>query len=284
MLLLGKFFPVARLVKLQNSCKSPVLRRGTVAARQTGVNVSLYQAAAAMNANARWQEVISENLASASIPGFKKQDMSFDAVQAGVMSQAYPDGRVQFNVPRATATTNFAQGQLRETGVKTDVAIDGKGFFEVQLPSGATAYTRDGEFHINSSGNLVTKQGFPIVGESGPIQIDTKSGGALSISSTGEISQGSDVRGKLKVVDFNRPELLTQISGGHFSANNPALQTVDLPITSVRQGFLESANTTSVNEMASMIGVMRNFEANQRIMQVHSERMGRAISELGNPN
>ena len=89
-----------------------------------------------MNANARWQEVISENLASASIPGFKKQDMSFDAVQAGVMSQAVPDGRVQYNMPRASSSTNFSQGSLRETGVNTDVAIDGKGFFEVQLPSG----------------------------------------------------------------------------------------------------------------------------------------------------
>ena len=248
------------------------------------MNVSLYQAAAAMNANARWQEVISENLASASIPGFKKQDMSFDAIQAGVMSQANPDARVQYNMPRATASTNFSQGQLRETGVNTDVAIDGKGFFEVQLPSGATAYTRDGEFHVNASGNLVTKQGFPIMGESGPIQIDTKAGGAISISPTGEVSQGSDVRGKLKVVDFNKPELLTQISGGHFSANVPGLQIVEAPLTSTRQGFLESANTSPVSEMASMIGVMRNFEANQRIMQVHSDRMGKSISELGNPN
>ena len=121
------------------------------------MNVSLYQAAAAMNANARWQEVISENLASASIPGFKKQDMSFDAVQSGIMSQAVPDGRVQYSMPRASTATNFSQGQLRETGVQTDVAIDGKGFFEIQMPSGASAYTRYGEFHVNSSGQLVTK-------------------------------------------------------------------------------------------------------------------------------
>jgi flagellar basal-body rod protein FlgF len=248
------------------------------------VNVSLYQAAAAMNANARWQEVISDNLASASIPGFKKQDMSFDAIQSGIMSQASPDGRVQYTIPRASTATNFSQGPLRETGVTTDVAIDGKGFFEVQMPSGASVYTRDGEFHVDSSGQLVNKQGFPIIGESGPIQIDTKSGGPISISATGEVSQGADIRGKLKVVDFNKPESLTQISGGHFANNNPGMQPVEVPLTSVRQGFLETANTSAVNEMSSLIGVMRSFEANQKIMQVHSERMSRTISELGNPN
>jgi flagellar basal body rod protein FlgG len=248
------------------------------------VNVSLYQAAAAMNANARWQEVISENLASASIPGFKRQDLSFDAISAGIMSQATPDARMQYQMPHASAGVNFSQGSLRETGVNTDVAIDGKGFFEIQLPSGAVAYTRDGEFHINSSGQLVNKQGHPIIGETGPIQLDTKFGGQISISPTGEVSQGSDVRGKLKVVDFNRPQLLTQISGGHFAANDPSLIPIEVEVTSVRQGFLEAANTSSVQEMASLIGVMRNFESNQRLLQIHSERMGRTISELGNPN
>ena len=237
-----------------------------------------------MTANARWQEVISENLASASIPGFKKQDMSFDAVQSGIMSQAVPDARVQYSIPRAKSSPNFSQGQLRETGVNTDVAIDGKGFFEVQMPNGASAYTRDGEFHVNSSGQLVNKQGFPIIGESGPIQIDTKSGGPISISATGEVSQGADVRGKLKVVDFSKPELLTQISGGHFVNNNPAVQPVEVPGMSLRQGFLESANTTAVNEMSNLICVMRSFEANQKIMQAHSDRMSKTISELGNPN
>ena len=237
-----------------------------------------------MSANARWQEVISENLASASIPGFKKQDMSFDAVQSGIMSQASPDGRVQYSIPRASSSTNFSQGSFRETGVNTDVAIDGKGFFEVQMPSGASVYTRDGEFHVNSSGQLVTKQGFAVIGDGGPIQIDTKAGGPISISATGEISQGADVRGKLKVVDFNKPERLTQVSGGQFANNDPAVQPVEVPMTSVRAGFLESANTSAVNEMSNLIGVMRSFEANQKLMQIHSDRMGKTISELGNPN
>jgi len=244
----------------------------------------LYQAAAAMNANARYQEVISQNLASASIPGFKKQDLSFDSVQAGMMSQANPDPRVQFTLPRATGTTNFSQGEFRQTGVNTDVAIEGRGFFQVQLPNGTTAFTRDGEFHLNSSGQLTTKQGYLVLGDAGPVQLDLNLGGTLSISDTGEISQGAEVRGKLKIVDFEKPELLAQISGGYFTSTDPNVQPADALQASVRQGFLEGANVSTVTEMATLIGVMRGFEANQRMMQIHNDRMARTISELGNPN
>jgi flagellar basal-body rod protein FlgF len=244
----------------------------------------LYQAAAAMNANARWQETISDNLASASVPGFKKQEISFDAVQAGMMSQATPNAQRQFLLPRATAATNFAQGEMRATGVSTDLAIEGRGFFQVQMPAGGTAYTRDGEFHLNTSGQLVTKQGFPVLGENGPIQLDPNLGGEISVAATGEVSQGSEVRGKLKVVDFEQPNQLTQISGGCFTNNNPAVLPFDTTSATIRGGFLEGSNVSPMMEMANLIGVMRSFEANQRTMQIHNERLGRAISELGSPN
>ena len=237
-----------------------------------------------MNAQARWQEAISDNLAAATIPGYKKQDVSFEAVQAGVMSQGTPNLQTQFLLPRYAGTTNFSQGELRQTGVSTDVAIDGRGFFEVQMPSGATAYTRDGEFHINASGQLVTKQGFPVLGDNGPVQLDTNLGGNISISPTREISQGSEVRGKLKVVDFAQPNQLAQLSGGYFTNNDPAVQPVDAPAVSVRAGFLEGSNVSAMSEMANLITVMRSFEANQRTMQIHNERLGKVISELGNPS
>lgn len=236
-----------------------------------------------MNANALWQEAISENLSSASIPGFKKQHLSFDAIQAGVMPQANSDPSIHFTLPRATKTTSFAPGELRSTGVNTDVAIEGKGFFEMQLPNGAPAYTRDGEFHINSLGQLTTKQGGLVLGDSGPIQLDLNNPASLAISAAGEVSQAGEVKGKLKIVDFKQPNLLTPISGG-FMANNPDLQPTEAAEPALRQGFLEAANTSPVTEMASLISVMRSFEANQRVIQMQDERMGRAISELGNPN
>lgn len=251
------------------------------------MNVSLFQAASALQANERWQEMIAENLASSSIPGYKKQELSFAAVEAGLLPQsslAPSNAPRHYSLPHARTVTSFLPGEMKVTGVKTDVAIEGAGFFEVQLPSGATAYTRDGEFQINAQGELVTKEGHPVMGTSGTIQIDRNNPAPLSISPTGDVSQGLDNKGKIKVVDFSDPHLLTTLSGGYFLAENPNLLANESPVATLRQGFLEGANTLPVTEMASLLTAMRTYEANQRIIQLQDERMARAISELGNPS
>lgn len=246
--------------------------------------MSLSQAAAAMNASARWQEIISENLAAASIPGFKRSDVSFEAIQTGANNSASLDSQLGFTAPRATQTISFQQGELRPTSSQTDVAIEGPGFFEVELPSGATGYTRDGEFHIDAQGQLVTKQGYAVLGEGGPIQLDPNNKGALSIAPTGEVSQGSDLTGKIKVVNFEKPELLTPTSSGLFIAKHLDLRPEEVAVPSLRQGYLESANTSSVLEMANLIASMRAFEANQRVLQIHDQHLGEAITTLGGPS
>src|SRR6266536_6031406 len=129
------------------------------------MNVSLYQAAAAMNANSRWQEVIAENLAGSSIPGSRKQDVSFSAVSAGMAPGLAGLHGGGFVMPMSTATVNFQQGTLRPTTLPTDLAIEGPGFFEVQLPNGSHGFTRDGELQLNAQGQLVTKQGYLVLGD-----------------------------------------------------------------------------------------------------------------------
>lgn len=246
------------------------------------MNVGIYQAAAAMDANARWQEMIAGNLSASAVPGYKKHEISFEAVQAGLFPTP-TQGTQHFALPRATPAINFQQGELRQTGVNTDVALEGRGFLEVQRPDGTTAYTRDGELHVDAFGQLVTKQGHPVMGTGGPILIDLNNYTELSISSTGEVSQGTDVKGQLRVVDFNDPSLLTQGGQGQFLALNPLLQEADAVDTTLRQGFLEVANASPVTEMAKMITAMRAFEANQRVVQSQDERIGRMIQELGTP-
>ncbi len=231
-----------------------------------------------MNASQNWQDLISENLAAGSVPGYKKQEVTFSTI-AGAEGQSGL-------LPTSESATNFQQGQIRSTNVPTDVAIQGDGFFKVQLPSGQTAYTRDGEFQFNAQGQLVTKQGYLVLTDGGPVQIDMKQPMPLSIAPDGTISQGSNLLGKLQVTTFNNPQLLTQIGNSYFLANNPSLvpSAANLSTTQLRQGFLESGNVSAVTEMAHMISAMRQFEANQRVLQMHDDRMGRAITELGNPN
>jgi flagellar basal-body rod protein FlgF len=250
------------------------------------MNVSLYQAAAALNANSRWQEVIAENLASSSIPGFRKQEISQAAVQAGLMpagSLNSPKSAHFFSIPKATTSTSFATGDMQNTGDNNNVAIEGKGFFQVRLPNGNIASTRDGEFQMNAKGQLVTNQGYPVMGEGGPIQLSPAGAGPLSIAADGTVSQGTETKGKLKLTDFDKPELLTQIGGAYFLANDTKLKPQPASGT-LRQGYLEGANTSSVGEMANMMTAMRAFEANQHVIQIQDDRLGKVISELGSTN
>jgi flagellar basal body rod protein FlgG len=186
-----------------------------------------------------------------------------------------------FVIPKGTTTTNFTGGEMRSTGVPTDAAIEGKGFFEVQLPGGTTGYTRDGEFQVNSNCQLTTKEGYPVLGQGGPIQLNTADPTPVSISTTGDITQGAVSKGKLAVAEFKKPELLTQISASYFAAQNPGLQT-QATTSKVRQGYLETSNSSTVLEMASLMTAMRGFEANQHVIQIQDDRMSKTIADLGN--
>lgn len=248
------------------------------------MNVSLNQAAASLSATARWQELISENLAATGVPGFKKQELSFEAIQGGMVSQgtAGTNPLPHYVLTSPTTSVNFLQGDVKQTGVPTDVAIEGDGFFAVQMPGGETGYTRDGEFHINAQEQLVNKSGYLVLSDSGPIQFDSNNPAPISISSTGEISQGTDAKGKLKVAGFNNVQLLTPVSHDCFLAKDPKLQPTDASSTStLRQGYIETANTSPVVEMAHLITAMRNFESNQRVIQMQDDRMGKTITEFG---
>lgn len=248
------------------------------------MNVSVYQAAAALNASNRWQEIIGENLASSSTYGFKKQDVSFAAIQAGAMTRANGAGSTQnFSLAKAQTTTNFLPGELNFTGEKLDVALEGSGFFEVQLPNGGMTYTRNGAFTMNTAGQLVTKAGYAVMGEKGPIQLDPRNSEPLVVSREGEVRQGNDLKGKIRTVEFNDPRLLTLTGGANFLASDPNLKMTDVQQPTIRQGFLENSNASSVNEMANLIMAMRMYEANQKVIQTHDDRMSRAINELGAP-
>jgi flagellar basal body rod protein FlgG len=245
------------------------------------MNVSLYEAAAAMNANSLWQDVVADNLASNSVPGFKKQSLTTAAVQAGLMSVDAAGQPQYFNIPQSSVTVSFKNGEMQYSGTDKTAAIEGDGFFQVELPDGSTAVTRDGEFQVSAHGQLVTKEGYSVLGESGPIQVDPHNLNPMTISAAGEVRQGGEVKGKISLVDYKNPSLLTQTKGVYFLPTDPALQTKDATGT-LRQGFVETANGTSLGEMTNMMSSMRSFEANQHVIQIQDDRLGKVISDLGN--
>ena len=245
------------------------------------MNVSLYQAAAAMNAQMRWQEMITENLAAGTVPGFRKQEISFSDVAAASPLGMNGTTPASFLIPVATTTTNFQQGEMRPTGDSTDLAIDGPGFFEVQMPNGETAYTRDGEFQLNAKGQLSTKEGYLVLGDAGPVRFDPNNAASFTVSANGQITQGGNQIGRLHLVEFSNPNQLTSTANGYLLADQPGAAPVPAGSqTTVHQGFLEAPNSSPTSEMGSLINAMRIFEANQKVLQTQDDRMGRVISDL----
>ncbi|HEX4266126.1 MAG TPA: flagellar hook-basal body protein [Verrucomicrobiae bacterium] len=246
------------------------------------MNVSLYQAAAAMNATARWQDMISENLAASSVPGSRKQDVTFSSIEAGMPSGTLGLNGQRFSIPSARTGTNFSQGQMLPTGVATDFAIDGPGFFQVQLPSGDTGFTRNGTFQLNAQGQLVTQQGYPVASESGgPLQLDPTNPAPMTVSASGDVTQGNEARGKIRMAEFADQHQLTVMGGGYFLNGNPAVKPESAKISQLRQGFIEQGNSSPTTEMAGLITAMRLFESNQKVLQMQDDRMGRVITDLG---
>ena len=266
------------------------------------MNVSLYQAAAAMDASARWQEAVSENLAEVSRPGFKKHDVTFSALVAGKMEkqvemikkttdpvtgeevESTETGEKPFQLPKPSLAINFEQGPLKQTQVKTDIALTGKGFLQVQDLQGNNLFTRDGELKILPSGQLVTKEGY----DTGLQLNDPNQVQSLVIAKNGTASQAGEVIGQLQLVAFNDPSNLTRISGAYYKENDSSgmgMPMADIDrdtegFTEIEQGFLEQSNSTSLTEMTSLIRSMRHFEANQKVIQAHDQRLGQTISTL----
>lgn len=247
------------------------------------MNVSLYQAAAALDANLRWQQMIAENLAAGSAPGFKKQDIAFSSVQAGVLGAGSSELLAQQNptlLPKPSFSINFTPGSLRRTGVNSDVGVEGPGFLSVELPNGRIAYTRDGEFRLDAQGNLLNKDNFPLLGEGGnPIQLNPLDRESIEITETGEISQAGVLVGKLGLYEFQNPAQMRQIGSGYYIAPE-GMQPQQATQTKVAQGYLESSNAMPTVEVSSLMLALRHFEANQRVIQMQDERMGKTIQEL----
>jgi len=245
------------------------------------MEVSLYQAAAAMNATAQWQDLISENLASASIPGGRKQEISFSDVHAGLGTNSPGSEQSNFFLPSVTTSTNFKPGELCPSSNSMDFALEGPGFFTVQLPGGQQAYTRDGEFKLNAKGQLVNKEGYLVLGSSGPLQFNPKSTDPITITAAGDVRQGAEAKGKIQITEFQHPEKLKPLGSDDFSPDDQDVQPVTAVSTQVRQGFIEAANMSPTTEMASLITAMRMFESNQKVLQMQSDRMSKVISDLG---
>lgn len=236
-----------------------------------------------MNALERWQTAITSNLASGSVAGYKKDETSFSSALAGSlrMQPGEMSPEIKSYAPRATTHISDGQGAVRQTGKDLDFAVQGSGYFQIKTADGNTAYTRNGEFHLDPSGKLINNQGHEVQGESGGITVDPKQG-PLTVDRGGQISQGKTVLGKLPLYDLAKGGEMHRKGDGLFALKDDATPArVEKP--EVLQGFIEESNVIPLQEMVNLIAVSRAYEISQKLITSIDQTTHSAIETLGTP-
>jgi flagellar basal-body rod protein FlgF len=230
-------------------------------------------------------EIVANNIANLNTTGFKSDGALFEQYLMPVARDngfTGADSRLHFVQDRAT-WLDLGQGPIQQTGSPLDVALEGNGFLVVQTPRGER-YTRNGALQINATGELVTTEGYKVMGESGPI-IFQNTDHDVTISAEGTISvrEGNSTidatRGKLRVVDFDKPQQLRKDGSSTFEADT-TLQQRAATNAHVVQGAVEKSNVQSVLEMTRMIEVSRSYTEVAGIIQQQSELRRDVISRL----
>lgn len=242
----------------------------------------LYTAASGMVAEAMRTDVISNNLANANTAGYKK-DVAVTKDFASILISRVNDGA---NVPVIGSlglgtvvdevATIHSTGPVRMTGNAFDLAIEGKGFFAVQTPQGVR-YTRNGTFAQNTRGELITNEGYPVLGENGNIRIGQ--GAKMVVGTDGSITVDGQPVQKMQMVEFADEKQLIKEGGSLY--NTSADQTPTPATGIVRQGCLELSNVNVVGEMVNLISNYRAYEINSKVVQSHDQMIGKAVNDVG---
>jgi flagellar basal-body rod protein FlgG len=250
---------------------------------------ALWTSAGGMEAQQMNLDVIANNLANVNTSGFKKsniefQEMMYDTAKAPGASSSdsstTPSGvQVGYGSKPVATERNFTQGNLQQTGNTYDVAIQGTGFYKITLPDGTNAYTRDGNFLVNSDGNLVTNQGYLVTGVG---QIDPKAQN-VAVGSDGTISatiNNAAVKiSPITISTFPNPEGLNSLGSNLYQETAASGNALDgqTPgqngIGTLAQGYIETSNVQVVEEMVNMIQAQRAYEINSKAIQTSDQMM-----------
>lgn len=252
-------------------------------------------AATGMSAQQMRVEVISQNLSNMSTTGYNARRAEFADLHYQQQSRAgtinatdgtmLPTGvQLGLGVRPSAVTMKMAQGALSNTGGDLDIAIEGRGYFEVTLPSGEAGYTRDGALKRDAEGLIVTNDGMAVSPEI-TIPDDANS---ISINADGEVyayfddAVDAQLLGQLTLTGFTNPKGLEAIGGNLFTeteASGPPIQTTagQEGLGYFRQGYLEDSSVDPVYEITELIEAQRGYELNSKVMSAADQMMGATV-------
>ncbi|MEE9169312.1 MAG: flagellar basal-body rod protein FlgF [bacterium] len=237
----------------------------------------IYTSAVGMQSRILEEDITANNLANVNTTGFKKDAVHFKKVLDGSLVILGQNGGEQGLADSQQVRINFAQGELKPTGNSLNAALDGRGFFVVLTEDGE-AYTRNGNFMLDSEGGLVTSEGFKVLGRSGPIELFP---GAVEIRESGEIYQNNTLVDEFRLVDFSDSAMLEKQGAGLFVSTENRPDTMEAEGTIVRQGYLEESNVNAISEMVRLIMISKAFQAGQKAIQAQDRTLDRAVNSVG---
>jgi flagellar basal-body rod protein FlgG len=274
-----------------------------------------YTGASGMRAQQWRLDAVANNLSNVSTDGYKRDVAAFKAFPEMLIRRQNDDG--VYHIPFGSADaapiigkmgtgvelnelfTNFDQGTPKETSSDFDLMLDGKGFFTVATPWGER-YTRNGSFILGMEGFLETKEGYPVLGENGPIRVKENNfkvdqDGRVWINAAypdeinvfvGRASnqwEETILLDTLKIVDFELDRYLEKQGSSLYresETSGPAMIMSEERRPKVLQGFIEASNVDPVVEMVQMIEVNRSYEANQKVIQAEEAALGTLINQV----
>jgi len=241
----------------------------------------LYTAATGMVAQQLKQESVSNNLANANTPGYKRDETvlkSFPEVLLARVGNAGSEhiGKFSYGTLVDETLTIQQPGMLEETGRSLDFALIGKGYFTIETPRGIR-YTKNGHFQLNSEGYLVTENGHYVSSDEGRIKVPWEN---FSVDEEGNILVDGEQVARLKITTFQNPNSLRKEGSSLFRATNDTVVNRDIPFT-VKQNMLEKSNVNLIKEMVDLLAVMRTFESNQRIVQAYDQVLAKSAAAVG---
>ncbi|MEX8192102.1 flagellar basal-body rod protein FlgG [Comamonas guangdongensis] len=257
---------------------------------------SLFIAKTGMEAQQTQLDVISHNLANVSTTGFKRANAVFEDLIYQNLRQSGSQTTEQNQLPtglhlglgvRTVATSrNFLQGSLQQSNNALDVAINGNGFFEVNMPDGTIAYTRDGSFEVNAQGQLVTSSGLPVANgitiPNGATKVSISADGVVSATMPGQAAPQQV--GNIAMSQFINPAGLEPRGQNLYvetaSSGQPQQGTPGTNgLGTIQQGYLEASNVNVVQELVTMIQTQRAYEMNSKAIQT-SDQMLAKLAQL----
>ncbi|OAH54447.1 flagellar biosynthesis protein FlgC [Domibacillus aminovorans] len=258
-----------------------------------------YTAASGMIAQQRRTEILTNNMSNVNTPGYKADQTSMRAFPEMLLKRIDETsipvenklnlpfepvvGTLNTGVYVQETIPNFRQGDIRETGLSTDLALQGESvFFTVQNTVNETRYTRNGNFTLDPEGYLTTASGLYVQDIEGErIQLTTDQ---FMVDGEGRITENGTDIGQIGVAYAEDPNALIKEGDGLYRIDGPALPTAfgaDGAVFSVQQSFLEGSTTDTARTMTDMLTAYRAFEANQKVLTAYDRSMEKAANEIG---